>query len=341
MKTSEFEFKLPERLIAMEPAEGREGSRLMVLRGGDPPVHGMFTDIPRHLRPGDMLLLNDTRVLPCRLLGRKPTGGAVDVLLVRDLTPDSSGRRWEVLSRGGYSGPLEFSGPLWGDLKDGRLLELEFEGELPALLESIGEMPLPPYIKRRADQRDREWYQTVYAERPGSIAAPTAGLHFTARLLSELEASGVIVRKLTLHVGQGTFMPLRAERLEDHRMEMEWFEMPVSLIDEIKGIGGRLVAVGTTTTRAIEGYFSGRYDADGSADGDVVAGSTDIFITPGYEFRVVDGLLTNFHLPRSTPLALASAFAGRERLLRAYAEAVAREYRFFSYGDAMLLLKGI
>jgi S-adenosylmethionine:tRNA ribosyltransferase-isomerase len=288
-----------------------------------------------------MLLLNDTRVLPCRLLGRKPTGGAVDVLMVRDISEDSSGRRWEVLTRGGYSGPVEFNGPLWGELTEGRVMDLEFEGDLASLLESLGEMPLPPYIKRRADQRDREWYQTVYARNPGSIAAPTAGLHFTKRLIGALGDGGVLVRTLTLHVGPGTFMPLRAERLEDHRMGREWFEIPAALLDEIEGLEGRLVAVGTTTTRAIEGYFSGKFEPGGSRAGDALAGSTDIFIKPGYEFRVVDGLLTNFHLPRSTPLALASAFAGRERLLSAYAEAVEHEYRFFSYGDAMLLLKGI
>ncbi|MCK4909986.1 MAG: tRNA preQ1(34) S-adenosylmethionine ribosyltransferase-isomerase QueA [Thermodesulfovibrionales bacterium] len=340
MKVSDFDFSMPERLVATEPAPGRDSSRLMVLNGGASPEHREFPDILEYLHPGDMLLLNDTKVLPYRLHGRKPTGGAVELLLVRDISQDGSGKHWEVLSKGSYTGTLEFTGPLWANVTDGAVAELEYEGELEAVLDSCGEMPLPPYIKRRADERDRKWYQTVYARRPGSIAAPTAGLHFTERVLEGLREKGVLVRELTLHVGVGTFLPIRSELVEEHGMEPERFEIQRALALEINALPGRLITVGTTATRAVEGYFSGNYEPWGEDD-DTVRGSTDIFIHPGYEFRAVQGILTNFHLPRSTPLMLASAFCGRRRLLSAYSAAVDRDYRFFSYGDAMLLLKGI
>jgi len=337
MTTADFDFSLPEELIAREPVPERGGSRLMVLdraKGG--PEHRMFTDLPDYLNPGDMLLLNNTRVLPCRLRGTKKNGRELEVLLVRPLDGD----RWEVLSPGGYSGPLEIAPGVSAMIQGG--LEARFriepgQGELRDIIERHGEMPLPPYLKRRARDEDRLWYQTEYAEVEGSIAAPTAGLHFTRSMLREIEAGGVLVRYITLHVGKGTFMPVRVDELAEHRMESESFEVKEDLLEEIAGLRGRLVAVGTTTTRAIEAVVTGRYEPAGSSREGLLRGSTDIFITPGYEPRAVGALLTNFHLPRSTPLMLASAFAGREEVLRAYAMAVENSYRFFSYGDAMLI----
>ncbi len=337
MKVSDFDFSVPERLIATEPAHGRDTSRLMVLNGTEAPAHRKFPDMVEYLNPGDMLVLNDTKVLPFCLPGRKPSGGAVELLLVRDISEDGSGKCWEVLSKGGYTGPLEFTGPLWANVTDGVIADLEYEGELEDVLDSCGVMPLPPYIKRHADERDRRWYQTVYARKPGSIAAPTAGLHFTDRVLNALRRKGVLIRRLTLHVGVGTFLPIRSGLVEDHVMEPERFEISRELILEINALSGRLFTVGTTATRALEGYFSGSYEP-WQEDDLAVRGSTGIFIHPGYEFRAVQGLLTNFHLPRSTPLMLASAFCGRERLLEAYEEAVNQQYRFFSYGDAMLII---
>jgi len=308
----------------------------MVLdRGGSAPEHRMFTDLPQYLEAGDMLLLNNTRVLPCRLRGIRRNGRVLEVLLVR---PIEAGR-WEVLSPGGYSGPLEIAPGVSATMRGG--LEAEFIidpslGGIREILEAHGEMPLPPYLKRSARAEDRIWYQTEYAEVEGSIAAPTAGLHFTGDLLKRIEEKGVKVRYLTLHVGKGTFMPVRAEEVSGHRMESEFFEIKQGLLDELKELGGRLVAVGTTTTRAIEAVVSGRYEAAPGPEGSI-CGSTDIFITPGYEPLAVDAILTNFHLPRSTPLMLASVFAGREHILRAYAIAIESSYRFFSYGDAMLI----
>lgn len=337
MKTEDFDFTLPPALIAERPLERRDASRLLVLRKNGRRHHGRFSDLPGYLRRGDMLLLNDTRVLPVRLTGRKPDGRELDILLVRNLSRSGSGARWEILSRGRYSGPLEISDGLQAEVRGGRQAELFFEGDLRDALWKHGEMPLPPYIKRKASPLDKKRYQTVYAKVDGSIAAPTAGLHFTKRLLSELGRKGVLVRRLTLHVGRGTFAPVRAEDIKNHRMEEESFEINARLIEEIQLLRGRLVCVGTTTTRAVEGFLSGRYRACDGGNG-TLKGSTDIFIHPGYSFRAVRGLLTNFHLPRSTPLMLASALAGRENLLDAYQEAVLSAYRFFSYGDAMLIV---
>ena len=338
MKTSDFDFPLPEEMIAREPALKREGSRLMVLdRASGEITHGTFSGLPGYLRAGDILLLNNTRVLPCCLRGRKPNGRELEVLLVRPI----EGNRWEVLSRGGYSGPLNIAPGVNAEMYGG--LEAEFtvepeQGGLRDIMERIGEMPLPPYLKRRARAEDRKWYQTEYAEVEGSIAAPTAGLHFTRSMLRDIEDSGVLVRYLTLHVGKGTFMPVRAEEVAGHAMQSEYFEVSEGLLSEIAARRGRLVTVGTTTTRAIESAIAGRYEPASNAGNGKIIGSTDIFITPGYEFVAVDALLTNFHLPRSTPLMLASALAGRERILEAYAMAVKKSYRFFSYGDAMLIL---
>jgi S-adenosylmethionine:tRNA ribosyltransferase-isomerase len=340
MKVSDFDFQMPERLIALEPVPQRDSSRLMVLNESNETAHRQFHDIVEYLNPGDMLLLNNTKVLPYRLQGRKPSGGLVEITLVRDVSEDGSGKQWEVLSKGGYTGPLEFTVPLWIQLTDGVFAELEYEGALEDILEACGVMPLPPYIKRKADQRDRKWYQTVYAEKAGSIAAPTAGLHFTNNVLEALRLKGVLVRFLTLHVGVGTFLPIRVDEVSEHQMREELFDIPRELVLEINSLEGRLVTVGTTATRAIESYFQDKYTLL-SQDETSVRGTTELFIHPGYEFTVVQGLLTNFHLPRSTPLMLASAFCGKERLLAAYHEAIEKEYRFFSYGDAMLLLKGI
>ncbi len=333
MKTSEFDFPLPADLIAERPLKRRDGSRLLVLGRDGSVKHRRFYDLPGFLQSGDMLLLNNTRVMPARLRGRKRNGRELEILLTRNV----SGRKWEIMSRGRYTGPLEISGAFRAEIYRGETAELHHEGDLGDVLREAGEMPLPPYIRRRAGELDRERYQTVYAEHEGSIAAPTAGLHFTKGLLKKLEEKGVLIRYLTLHVGRGTFTPIRAERLEEHRMEEEAFEMPSSLADEIRSLKGSLIAVGTTTTRAVEGFMSNRFAPSAASGNGVVRGGTDIFIRPGYRFRAVSGLLTNFHLPRSTPLMLASALSGGKNLLRAYAEAVDRSYRFFSYGDAMLI----
>jgi S-adenosylmethionine:tRNA ribosyltransferase-isomerase len=332
MQTSDFDFELPESMIALEPVENRDSSRLMVLLPDGAAEHRTFCNLTDYLGPGDMLVLNKTMVLPVRLFGRKPDGSILDITLARELGDG----RWEILSRGRYSGPLEVSPDLSVEVEDGTLARLRYPGELDEILHEAGHMPLPPYIKRSPHEGDKERYQTVYARSPGSIAAPTAGLHFTEGLLEDIEEKGVAVRYITLHVGTGTFTPIRTEALEDHEMAQEQFEIEKSLIEEIREHKGRVIAVGTTTTRALEGFFTGRHPI--AENGSVTSGSTDIFIYPGYGFRVVDALLTNFHLPRSTPLMLASALAGRRRLLGAYAEAVRKNYRFFSYGDAMLIL---
>jgi S-adenosylmethionine:tRNA ribosyltransferase-isomerase len=332
MKTSDFDFPLPESLIAGKPLPERDSSRLLVLNRGGGIHDRRFHELGRYLRKGDILLLNDTKVLPFRLRGMKPDGRSLEMLLVRDL----SDNRWEIMSRGRYTGEVTISDKVRARVHKGETAELIFTGDLRDMLRECGEMPLPPYIKRRADRTDKERYQTVYAEAEGSVAAPTAGLHFTKELLERLRDKGVLIRRLTLHVGKGTFVPIRSERLKEHLMETEHFRMDKDLIDEIRGRNGRLVAVGTTTARAIEGYFSGRYVPEGGVNG-AVFGRTDTFIYPGYRFRAVDSLITNFHLPRSTPLMLVSALCGRERLLKAYGHAVGKTYRFFSYGDAMLI----
>lgn len=334
MKVSDFDFELPEVLIAKEPVAERDTSRMMALSMSDGRVeHRAFGDLPDYLNKGDMLMMNNTRVLPCRLRGIKKNGRELDVLLVRPI----QGNRWEVLSPGGYSGPLEIAPGVSATMVGGLEADLHYEGDLSDILDAHGEMPLPPYLKRRAHERDRQWYQTTYAEVEGSIAAPTAGLHFTPELIGKLEQKGVLVRYLTLHVGKGTFMPIRAENTDDHRMESEYFEINESLMQEIASLKGRLFTVGTTTTRALEAAVSGRFEPTSNKKDGVISGSTDIFISPGYEFRACRGLLTNFHLPGSTPLMLAAALAGRENLLSAYAKAIEKSYRFFSYGDAMLI----
>jgi S-adenosylmethionine:tRNA ribosyltransferase-isomerase len=340
MEVRAFDFTLPQDLIALEPASKRDASRLLVLskKGIE---HRFFYDLPGYLNRGDMLLLNDTKVIPVRLIGKKPSGGTLEILLVREKKEGL----WDALWKGRYTGILKVSDSLSIELREGKEAILLAEHPRRSLLEE-GLMPLPPYIKRRPHSGDRERYQTVYAERGQAIAAPTAGLHFTKELLEEIFKKGVLIRKITLNVGKGTFIPIKSERVEGHRMEEEEFELDTGIphdIEKTKSSGGRVFAVGTTTTRALEGYLSGRYVSgdniwqNGRPNGRV-KGRTDIFIYPGYRFKAVDSLITNFHLPRSTPLMLASALAGRERLLSAYREAVSRLYRFFSYGDAMLIL---
>jgi len=336
---ADFDFEYPEELVASAPAEPRDSSRLLVIdRAARRLEHAVFWDIPRFLRPGDCLVLNRTKVLPCRLRGRKSTGGKVDLLLVRELGSSS----WSALS---------------ADLKAGQ--SLEFPGGLQATVEGLGEEgeyrlafaardlrsylaehglpPLPPYIaKRRAPSRsDLERYQTVYARDEGSIAAPTAGLHFTPELLGLLRARGVETAWVTLHVGRGTFRPIRGEDAAAHTMLPESYEVEAAQADTLRAAiarGARLVAVGTTVARTLETLASSPF---GLCAG---RGESALYIAPGYGFRATNALVTNFHLPRSTPLVLACAFAGRDLVLSAYREAVARGYRLYSYGDATLIL---
>ena len=357
MRVADFEYHLPEALIAQEPLARRDASRLMVLaRDGSPPSHRRFSDLPDLLRPGDLLVLNDTRVLPARLMGRRIVTGApgasakVEALLVEKVgQAPRGGERWRAMLKGsGRPGDtVQFGEAVQGRIEgrdvDGLTrIDLTGPGDLAAALERAGRMPTPPYIRRRRDPAgedaqesvDRDRYQTVYAREPGALAAPTAGLHFTPELLAQARARGVEVEALTLHVGLGTFLPVRSELVEEHRLHPEPFIVPEAVakgVERARGKGGRVVAVGTTVARALE--------ASAGPGGEVraSAGWCELFIVPGYRFRVVDSLVTNFHLPRSTLLMLVSALAGRERILGAYAEAVRLGYRFYSYGDAMLL----
>ncbi len=335
MLTRDFDYELPEESIAQEPAPRGE-SRLLVLDRED--RHHRVKDLPRLLRPGDLLVLNDTRVIPARLFGRRiGFEGKIEVLLIEK----TGEREWEALVRPGRrarSGTgIAFEG-LTAEVVDKRedRYRLRFSEPIEPHLDRLGHMPLPPYIRRPDEVSDRERYQTVFARNPGAVAAPTAGLHFSTELLEEIEAAGIGIARVTLHVGIGTFKPVAAERLEDHRMDRERYEVGEETAEAIRRAraeGRRVVAVGTTVVRTLESAtISGR-------DGEVIAGSgaTELFITPGYNFRAVDVLLTNFHLPRSTLLMLVSAFAGRERVLAAYEEAIREGYRFYSYGDAMLV----
>lgn len=346
MKTSDFDFDLPEELIAQDPLPHRDASRLLRLPlSGDALEHGKFRDLPELLREGDLLVLNDARVIPARLVGAKEeTGGKVELLLTDPLPPLGDRAVWRCMATS--SKPLQPRGRLrFGDLR-AEVVEVEGEGflrvafdlgpdDLLERIETIGAIPLPPYMRRAPDDLDARRYQTIFARRKGAVAAPTAGLHFTEDLFDSLRRRGVRIETLTLYVGPGTFLPVRADDVEDHRMHEERYEVPLATsraIREVREAGGRVVAVGTTALRALETACA--------ENGDIPPGpgASRLFIYPGYRFRAVDGLLTNFHLPRSTLLMLVSALAGRERLLAAYREAVERKYRFYSYGDAMLLL---
>jgi S-adenosylmethionine:tRNA ribosyltransferase-isomerase len=353
LNLSEFSFDLPPELIAQEPPALRGGSRLLVMhRAGGTLDDRTFAELPALLRPGDLLVLNDTRVFPARLLGRRlPGGGAAECLLVRRVEPSTDGRTevWEALVHPGQrlkSGSrLEFGS---GDRAlEGQVLERRFHGRrtvrltaaagrVEDLVDAIGHVPLPPYIKRADSPADRERYQTVYARDRGSIAAPTAGLHFTPEILTALDARGVERTAVTLHVGYGTFEPIRVDRVEEHRVQPEHYEVSIETaraLTRALAEQRRIIAVGTTTTRTLESL-------EITAAGEVqpVSGSTDLFIYPGFRFRLISGLVTNFHLPRSSLLVLVSAFAGRERVLAAYRHAVERRYRFYSYGDAMMII---
>lgn len=341
MKVSDFSYELPEELIAQDPLTDRAASRLMVLdRQSGEVIHRSFSDIREYLRPGDCLVINNTKVIPARLLGvKKDTGGAVEVLLLKRLSDDT----WETLVKPGkkmrLGAEVSFGeGILIGRveeiLEDGnRLIRFTYEGIFEEILDRLGEMPLPPYITHKLQDRNR--YQTVYAKYEGSAAAPTAGLHFTEELLEEIRQMGVEVAEVTLHVGLGTFRPVKTEEVLDHKMHTEACEITeeaAALINARKAAGGRIFAVGTTSVRTLESL------SDDS--GIVHAGrkDTNIFIYPGYRFKVIDALITNFHLPESTLIMLVSAFAGREHVLAAYQTAVKERYRFFSFGDAMLIL---
>jgi S-adenosylmethionine:tRNA ribosyltransferase-isomerase len=351
MKVADFNFFLPKDLIAKRPLKERDRSRLLVLLRDGMIEHKSFSDLPSYLEKGDMLLINNTKVFPARLTGFKQNGEMIEILLVRK----KRGNVWEVLSKGRFTGTLRISEEMWLELYNGDTARFKYSGDFMDIIWKYGNMPLPPYIKRLSDESDKESYQTVFAMEEGSIAAPTAGLHFTGRLLKEITSKGILIRELTLHVGPGTFKPIRTENVNEHSMEAEYFEIDKGLISEIREInasGRKIISVGTTTTRAIEGYLSGRYTNNSNPSSPTflkggngglqspkfLTGFTDLFIYPGYKFKVVDSLVTNFHLPMSTPIMLASAMCGWEKLMKAYKEAIAREYRFLSYGDAMLIL---
>ena len=339
MKKSEFYFDLPEELIAQTPLERRDASRLMLLdRVSGEIEHRHFYELPELLREGDCLIMNDSRVLPARLLGTRESGGGVELVLLRDLGEG----RWECLSRPGRKTrpgtKLSFGeGELTATVEavaDGgnRIVLFRYEGIFLEVLERLGKMPLPPYIKE--ELQDAERYQTVYSREVGSAAAPTAGLHFTDELLDRIRARGVRTGFVTLHVGLGTFRPVKEEEIEDHDMHAEFCMIPAEtaeLINETRRAGGRVIAVGTTSCRTLESFAA----EDGTLRES--AGWTDIFIYPGYRFKCIDALITNFHLPESTLIMLVSALAGREHVLNAYREAVAGRYRFFSFGDAMFI----
>ncbi len=336
MRLSDFDYELPPELIAQHPTERRSASRLLHLPSSGDPADLDFLDLPQLLRAGDLLVFNNTRVIPARLFGCKSTGGRVEVLIERLLAPDRALAHIRASKSPKAGSAIEVGD--WTLRVEGREEELfelclEGEGDLHAVMATEGHMPLPPYIRRADGQPDQERYQTVYAKRAGAVAAPTAGLHFDRRMLERLDAMGVRRAEVTLHVGAGTFQPVRSEDLDQHRMHSEWLEVSEGVCREVAATrerGGRVVAVGTTSVRCLE---------TAAAAGELrpFEGDTRLFIRPGYPFRVVDVLLTNFHLPRSTLLMLVSAFAGHERVMAAYQHAVSRRYRFFSYGDAMLL----
>ena len=340
MKTSDFYYDLPEELIAQTPLEQRDTSRLMTLERDTGKIeHHHFYDLLSYLKEGDCLILNNSRVLPARLLGQRlPGGGACEVLLLID----RGHKTWECLVRPGRKmrtgaklsfGNGELTAEIVGELEGGnRLVRFDYEGIFLEVLEQLGKMPLPPYIK--AELQDRERYQTVYSKVVGSAAAPTAGLHFTPELLGKIAEKGVGIGYVTLHVGLGTFRPVKEDEITDHEMHSEYCVIPqetADLINRTKANGGRVICVGTTSCRTLESWAN----EDGTME--AKGGWTNIYIYPGYKFKVMDGLVTNFHLPESTLIMLVSAFAGRENVLEAYREAVKEQYRFFSFGDAMFL----
>ena len=340
MRLSDFHFDLPDRLIAHHPLAERRSSRLLCLDGPSGQVsHKHFVDLLDYLRPGDLMVFNNTRVIPARLFGRKETGGQLEILVERVLdarrvlahvraskSPKVGSR---IITEGGAVAVMV--------ARHDALFELAFDEDVLALLERVGHMPLPPYIERADEPADRERYQTVYAQKAGAVAAPTAGLHFDREMLQSIADKGVHRAEVTLHVGAGTFQPVRVERIEDHQMHSEWLEVDAGVVEAVnacKARGGRVIAVGTTSVRSLE---------TAARDGELkpFCGDTDIFIYPGRPFHVVDALVTNFHLPESTLLMLVSAFAGYQQTMAAYQAAVAENYRFFSYGDAMFITRNL
>ncbi len=343
MKTSDFYYELPEELIAQTPLERRDASRLMVLdKNTGKTEHRRFYELPELLRPGDCMVLNDSRVLPARLFGKRPTGGAVEVLLLTDrgdkcweclVRPGKKARPGDTLTFGGGELTAEILEVLEGG---NRLIRFDYQGIFMETLERLGRMPLPPYIHE--ELRDAERYQTVYSREPGSAAAPTAGLHFTPELLETIRNKGVDLAFVTLHVGLGTFRPVKEDEIEAHDMHSEFCVIPEEAAQKVNAArerGGRIISVGTTSCRTLESF------ADGRGYLKPASGWTDIFIYPGYKFKCVDALITNFHLPESTLVMLVSALAGRDHILAAYAEAVREKYRFFSFGDAMFIASGM
>ena len=341
MRRDDFHFTLPQELIATEPPEARESARLMTIdRSSGIISETTVSSLPELLQPFDLLILNDTKVIPARLHGLKSTGGKVEIFLVRRLTGE--GELWEALLRSSKSLlpgavitlPEEvFATVVSSGSEETRVISFSGTDDFFAWLDRNGAVPLPPYIKREPHEKDRDRYQTVFAKERGAVAAPTAGLHFTESLLDRIRSKGVEVATITLHVGLGTFMPVRTEELREHRMHRERYSIPeetVSTVARCRAAGGRVIAVGTTVARTLEYASEGNLPKAGD-------GEADIFIYPGYEFKVVDALITNFHLPESTLLMLVSAFAGRERILDAYRRAVEGGFRFYSYGDAMFI----
>ncbi|MBR4016704.1 MAG: tRNA preQ1(34) S-adenosylmethionine ribosyltransferase-isomerase QueA [Oscillospiraceae bacterium] len=340
MKTRDFWYDLPEELIAQTPLEKRDTSRLLVLdRKTGAIEHRHFYDILDYLNPNDCLVMNDSRVLPARLLGNRPTGGAVELLLLKDL----GNKRWECLAKPGRKlqegqqvifGNGKLNATIVDVKEDGnRIVEFAYEGIFLEVLEALGKMPLPPYIKE--ELQDQERYQTVYSREVGSAAAPTAGLHFTTELLQKIRDKGIKTAFVTLHVGLGTFRPVKAEEISEHHMHSEFCMISretADILNETKRTGGRIICVGTTSCRTLESLAN----PDGSFE--EKSKWTDIFIYPGYTFKAMNGLITNFHLPESTLVMLVSAFAGREHVLAAYQQAVEERYRFFSFGDAMFIV---
>jgi S-adenosylmethionine:tRNA ribosyltransferase-isomerase len=337
MQRSDFHYDLPSELIAQSPLAERRASRLLVLDGGGTGQleDRLFADLPSLLRAGDLLVFNDTRVLPARVLGRKATGGRVELLLERLLGPRTAVVHLRASHKPQQGSDVELPGGARARVgaRAGELTEIELDREVVPFLEAHGETPLPPYIARSPNATDRERYQTVFARSPGAVAAPTAGLHFDTAMLDTLAVRGVERAFLTLHVGAGTFAPVRTQRVEDHELHAEWLDVPAATcaaVERCRERGGRVVAVGTTSVRALETAARGGKLAPFSGD-------SRLYIYPGFEFRVVDAMVTNFHLPESSLLMLVAAFAGRERTLAAYRHAVLQRYRFFSYGDAMFV----
>ena len=338
MQLTDFQFPFDPSLIAAHPIRPRDHARLLaVARGQGSCRDHRILDLPNLLKPGDVLVVNDTRVIPARLVGTKhPSGGKLELLVIRSCGVD----RWEVLIKGKVlvGQRISLGDEAWATVEersqDRTVISVKSPQPWPVFLNRVGKIPLPPYIKREPTEEDREDYQTMFAQAEGAIAAPTAGLHFTPRLLEALCARGIQVANITLHVGPGTFRPVTAERIEDHRMEPEWYEVPAetsTAINHAKQNGGRIVAVGTTVTRSLESAV------DESGQVGAQQGQTNLFVMPGFQFRVVDVLMTNFHLPGTTLLMLIAAFAGLEPARTAYEHAVKERYRFYSYGDAMLI----